>query len=429
MEKIALNINKKNMQLHFNAVSEPGLPGRKWQKLYKTHWGGYKIWLESKENISTPDLKTSQAALKKYMPEMWPTYIRLCKLAKADEIAARFLTGFQPPAYISACSNAVLAGDEIQLVRNYDYHPDLIEGTQLLSAWNGKKVIATSDCLIGVLDGMNEDGLAISLTFGGRKVVGEGFGIPFILRYVLEFCSNAEEAVEALVRIPSHMSYNVTVIDKTGTFKTVFLAPDKKPVITDAAFTANHQEAIDWPENAAFNKTVERSAFLQKLLAKKGMDAITIADSFLQKPLYNTLFEEGFGTLFTAVYQPITGVVEMRWPNVKIRQTFDGFQEQYKLINYNQLWVAPAKAVIKEKVQRTLQEVLPVQDSSLNGLEWQETLSDNLVNAMAHSNPSLDIEELENFRKKLLNRGEISWEVLADFWSKPGKGTGATWNY
>ena len=418
------------MQLHFTAVSEPGLPGKKWQKLYNSHWGAYKAWLNSQENIYGPDLKTSQAALKKYMPEMWPTYKRLCKLANADALAARFLTGFQPPAYISACSNAVLSGKEIQLVRNYDYHPDLIEGTQLLSAWNGKKVIATSDCLIGALDGMNENGLAISLTFGGRKAIGEGFGIPFILRYVLEFCSNVEEAVAALVRIPSHMSYNVTVVDKTGAFKTVRVAPDKEPVITDAAFTANHQGTVDWPENAAFNNTLERSAFLEKILSKKGMKASEIVEFFLQKPLYNTRFRQGFGTLFTAVYHPADGMVEMRWPDVKIRQTFDGFQEQYKLINYKQSAIAPAKVVKKEKsgIQRTLGKLQPVQDKTLIGLEWQEPLSETLVTAMAHSNPSADAVELENIRKKSLNHRDISWKILADFWSKAGKGYVATWN-
>lgn len=364
------------MHLHFKAVSEPGLPGKKWQKLYNTHWATYKLWLESKENVSAPDLKTSQAELKKYMPEMWATYKHLCRLSNADDVAARFLTGFQPPEYVSACANAVLSGKEIQLVRNYDYHPDLIEGTQLLSAWNGKKVIATTDCLIGALDGMNEDGLAISLTFGGRKVVGKGFGIPIILRYVLEFCSNVEEAVAALVRIPSHMSYNVTVVDKNGNFKTVHLAPDKEPVITEAAFTTNHQEVIDWPENAAFNKTLERSAFLEKMLSKKRIKASAIADSFLQKPLYSTMFNEGFGTLFTAVYQPADGVVEMRWPDVKIRQTFNGFKEQYKLINYNKPSVAAAKIVNKEeaKFQRTLRKVKLAQDLRSAGLEYHNQI-------------------------------------------------------
>ncbi|WP_373519576.1 C45 family autoproteolytic acyltransferase/hydolase [Pricia sp.] len=417
------------MQLHFTAVSEPGLPGEKWQKLYHTHWEAYKAWLISKGNTQVPDLKTSQAALKKYMPEMWPTYERLCELAKADEVAARFLTGFQPPAYISACSNAVLSGEEIQLVRNYDYHPNLIEGTQLMSAWNGKKVIATSDCLIGAVDGMNEDGLAISLTFGGRKVVGEGFGIPFILRYVLEFCSDVEEAVAALVRIPSHMSYNVTVVDKKGAFKTVQLAPDKEAVVTDAAFTTNFQGTVDWPENAAFNKTLERSAFLEKMLAKKGVKASAIADAFLQKPLYNTKFKEGFGTLFTAVYQPAKGVVEIRWPDEKVTQTFEGFQEQYKLIQFEESAKASIPytdwaSVTSEIPKNTPQEAVVPGTSKPN---WQETVTETLVSAMAHSSNAEDNEQSQLLRKNIVHRGEISWEILADYWANLGKSYWGKW--
>lgn len=417
------------MQLHFNAISETGQPGPKWQKLFNTHWSAYKAWFDSKGAAYVPDLKTSQAALKKHMPEMWPTYQRLCKLVKADEVASRFLTGFQPPAYISACSQAVMTGDDIQLVRNYDYHPDLMEGTQLMSAWNGKKVIATSDCLIGAVDGMNEDGLAISLTFGGRKEVGTGFGIPFILRYVLEFCSDVEEAVTALSRIPSHMSYNVTVVDKTGVFKTVRLAPDKAPVITDAAFTTNHQGTIDWPENAAFNKTVERSAFLKNLLSKKGMDSVTVANSFLRAPLYNTLFSEGFGTLYTAVYRPAEGVVEMRWPNITVRQTFADFQEEYKLINYNQSTVvkAPAQTEVQIPAEIRVESTRQWKKSAASQQDWQETLATTMINAMAYANPSADKKELENLKEKLVKRGEVSWEVLADFWSKMGTGYSDTW--
>ncbi len=65
-----------------------------------------------------------------------------------------------------------------------------------------------SDGLWGLLDGMNAAGLVLSLTFGGRQVVGEGFGVPLILRYVLEFCRTTEEATEVLARIPCHMTYN-----------------------------------------------------------------------------------------------------------------------------------------------------------------------------------------------------------------------------
>lgn len=417
------------MQLHFTAVSEPGKPGKKWQKLYNTHWEAYKAWLISKGNAYEPDLKTSQAALKKYMPEMWPTYERLCKLANADEVAARFLTGFQPPAYISACSNAVLSAEEIQLVRNYDYHPNLMEGTQLMSAWNGKKVIATSDCLIGAVDGMNEDGLAISLTFGGRKEVGVGFGIPFILRYVLEFCSNLEEAVAALVRIPSHMSYNVTVVDKTGAFKTVQLAPDKKPVVTDAAFTTNYQGTVDWPENAAFNKTLERSAFLEKMLAKKGLKASAIADAFLQKPLYNTKFKQGFGTLFTAVYQPANGVVEMRWPGEKVTQTFEGFREQYKLIKFEESVIGSKQDSAWASAPTQTPEMTPQEAvaTSSSKTDWQETVNKTLVSAMEDSSNSKDREKSQLLLDNRVQRGEVSWEILADYWANVGKSYWEKW--
>ena len=52
------------MQLHFNTISEPGKPGKKWQKLFNTYWPAYQAWYNSKGASYTPDLETSQAALK-----------------------------------------------------------------------------------------------------------------------------------------------------------------------------------------------------------------------------------------------------------------------------------------------------------------------------------------------------------------------------
>jgi predicted choloylglycine hydrolase len=409
------------MQLHFNSVSEPTQAGSKWRKLFKAYWPAYQAWLNSKQATNTPDLKTSQAALKYYMPEMVPGYERLCQLVNADEVAARFLTGFQPPAYISACSQAVRSEGGIQMVRNYDYHPDLIEGTLLLSAWNGKKVMANSDCLIGVLDGMNEDGLVVSLTFGGRKVVGKGFGIPFILRYVLEFCSCVEEAVEVLRRIPSHMSYNVTVIDKSGAFKTVMLAPDRAPIVSDAAFTTNHQLKVDWPENAQFNRTIERSELLEDLLAQN-VSADNLSDAFLQAPLYNTRFTEGFGTLYTAVYRPAEGSLQLRWPNENMLQSFTSFREEYKLINFNQpdlatTWETPAETA----TEATSWPPKPSSTSVAPATDWQETVAETLAKAMAQANPGKEKGRRKTLREQIIYRGQISWKNIADYWSNIGK--------
>jgi predicted choloylglycine hydrolase len=65
-----------------------------------------------------------------------------------------------------------------------------------------------SDCVWGALDGMNAAGLAVSLNFGGRRVEGPGFGVILIVRYILETCRNAVEALAVLRRVPVHLSYN-----------------------------------------------------------------------------------------------------------------------------------------------------------------------------------------------------------------------------
>ncbi len=67
-----------------------------------------------------------------------------------------------------------------------------------------------SDCLWGLLDGMNDAGLAVSLTFGGRRVLGDGFGIPIVVRYLLETCDDVASARETLARLPYSLAHNLT---------------------------------------------------------------------------------------------------------------------------------------------------------------------------------------------------------------------------
>ena len=76
------------------------------------------------------------------------------------------------------------------LVRNYDYAPSRMEGIIWSTRLAERRVIGMSDCLWGLLDGMNDAGLAVSLTFGGRRVLGDGFGIPLVVRYLLETCDD-----------------------------------------------------------------------------------------------------------------------------------------------------------------------------------------------------------------------------------------------
>jgi predicted choloylglycine hydrolase len=387
------------MQLQFKTVSEPTKAGGKWKKLFDAYWPGYKEWFLSNNSVSTPDLKTSQEALKQFMPKFWATYQHLCKLTNADADVARFLTGFRPPAYVSACAQAVINTNEIQLVRNYDYHPDLLEGTLLLSKWNNRKVIGSSDCLIGLIDGMNDAGLCLSLTFGGRKEVGWGFGISLILRYVLEFCNTTQEAVLVLKSIPSHMSYNVTVVDKIGEFKTVMLAPNKKTLTTTAAFATNHQGAVYWPENAKFNQTVKRYNFIKNYLNSKDIRSEELAKAFLHPPLYNTKFKEGFGTLYTAVYHPEKLSMQLLWPNASLERTFDNFKEEKLVIQYDQKSHTDNLALSKETSYR-----------------WEEAVVDSLVKSL---DSRASIKKQKELREKLMPQGEIAWDAITNYWNEP----------
>jgi Acyl-coenzyme A:6-aminopenicillanic acid acyl-transferase len=116
------------------------------------------------------------------------------------------------------------------------------------------------DCLWGLLDGINDAGLAVSQTFGGRPEVGEGFGIPLVIRYVLEVCGTVQEAIRVLHRVPVHMSYNVTAVDRAGRRATAYLAPDRPARITGRAMATNHQGEVEWAPYAAAIRSVSASS-------------------------------------------------------------------------------------------------------------------------------------------------------------------------
>ncbi len=179
---------------------------------------------------------------------------------------------------------------------------------------------------------MNDAGLAISLTFGGRRVVGDGFGVPLILRYVLQTCETAEQAGAVLARVPTHMSYNVTVVDARRHYLTAMMAPDRPAQITHAAVATNHQERVEWAAHARFTATVERERFLLQRLTLHVEPEARFVAAFLKPPLYSTAFAQGFGTLYTAVYRPRLGQMELRWPRAKWALDINDFVEDHRTI-------------------------------------------------------------------------------------------------
>jgi predicted choloylglycine hydrolase len=267
------------------------------------------------------------------MPELVPVYRRLTMLAGGGDRVARFLSTWCPPRYLGGCSIAALAAHgEVRLVRNYDLSPDLNEGLLLRSEWTGQPVMGMVEFLWGLSDGVNAAGLAAALAYGGRNDVGCGFGVTTILRYVLETCATVPEALEVLHRVPSHMPYNITLADRHGTTATVELLAGGGARVIHPAIATNHQgEAFaDRPE---FTRTAERRDRLRQLLAKDiSPDELTAA--FLREPLYQRSYDAGFGTLFTAVYDPLAGGLTLRWPGEVWQQALAAFIPGTRLIRY-----------------------------------------------------------------------------------------------
>jgi predicted choloylglycine hydrolase len=136
---------------------------------------------------------------------------------------------------------------------------DIVSDRFELTSLSRRKVIAKAQRPWGgCLDGMNEDGLVASLTFGGSPAMGCGFSAILMLRYVLETCHSVNEATSAICRIPIAQSHNVTLLDRSGAYATVFLGPDRKPAVTADQVCTNHQERVVWPEHGAMSRTVAR---------------------------------------------------------------------------------------------------------------------------------------------------------------------------
>ena len=291
----------------FRSIEELEL-GPKWAAIFEERWPHYREWFLREGEEARPSYATSARMLRAHMPELMDAYERVVELAGGGDLAARMLSLYRPPPYLAACSQGVWSGDDgPMLVRNYDYAPSRMEGIIWSTRLGERRVIGMSDCLWGLLDGMNDAGLAVSLTFGGRRVLGDGFGIPLVVRYLLETCDDVASAREALARLPYALAHNLTVVDTAGEVLTAYLSPDREPFFRSVPAATNHQGMVEWPEQARATRTIERERCILDLLADPDTTAASFEESFLRSPLFSTAYDSGFGTLYTAVYRPARG--------------------------------------------------------------------------------------------------------------------------
>jgi predicted choloylglycine hydrolase len=276
-------------ELTFTAFWEDE-PGPGWQSLFRHHWPHYRIWFLKEGERARASYAESLKMLREHMPELLPVYERLCELAGGGDLEARLLAMWSPPSYLNGCSQAAWTRGEPMLVRNYDYAPDRIEGAILGTGWAGRRVIGVSDFLWGLLDGINDAGLAVSL------------------------------------------AHTLTLLDRTGAYVTAYVSPDRGVVFRDVPVATNHQEDVEWHEHASATRSLEREELISRAL-DDAPDPQGFADGFLRPPVHAVDYAHGMGTLYTAVYKPRRGSVEYRWPGIRWEHSFEHFREGTRTVD------------------------------------------------------------------------------------------------
>ena len=297
-------------------------PGAAWLKRFQAGRNEAARWYRGNGLEEPPTAAECRAALGRYLPELVSAYDDVCELVGDDDLAHRILSHYRPASLPHGCSQAVWLGDGgPALVRNYDYPLHVVSDRIELMAWSKRRVIAKAQRPWGgCLDGMNDDGLVASLTFGGSGRNGKGFAIILVLRYVLETCRTVPEATAALCRVPVAQPQNVMLLDRTGDHATLFLGPCREPTVTRFRTCTNHQEGV---------LTTSGSALRQRVLAEALETSTTTLSSlvarFFETPLYSR--HVGFTTAYTAVYRPERGRVDYLWPGKCWTQSFERFDE------------------------------------------------------------------------------------------------------
>lgn len=310
-------------RLRLRVIAE-SQPGERLRAAFDDHWPAYRRWMRRSPNVPS---ETCVQRLRQSMPEIMPTFDALLDAFGGGEQVARFLSLYEPPRLVRGCSQLVIDDDGPVLVRTYDHSPLLFDGLLLRSDWSGAPTLAMTDCLWGALDGVNTAGLAIALAFGGRNVVGPGFGAQLVTRYVLETCETVLDAQATIERIPVYMPYTFVVADAGGDFATIFAGPDRPVRLIKRRASTNLQSLGDWPAYQAQTQSIERLRGIEALLESHPSTS-SVIDAFLLPPVWRTEYRKASGSLYVSVYRPRERSLSLHWPSMSESFTLDDVVER-----------------------------------------------------------------------------------------------------
>jgi hypothetical protein len=187
----------------------------------------------------------------------------------------------------------------------------------------------------------------------------------------------------------------------------------------------NHQESIEWPEQAQFSRTLERERFLRERLADSNLSERELIKAFLASPLYNTAYSYGFGTLYTAVYRPDRGEAEFHWPAGSWTQSFHDFQEGTRVVRYAPLPETNSRPEFGSwgqegnhgKERLWTDTPWGTDDHGVNAILRQAFL--RVLETLEASGSTVPAALRDEFMEDMDRAGHVPWEKLGAIWTDP----------
>jgi len=217
------------------------------------------------------------------------------------------------------------------IARNYDFGVEMEDLSMVIQKIEGgMKHIASTIALFGRSDGMNEEGLSISLSSSGfpvgnvgemRKPAVKGVQFWIAIRGVLENCKSTMEAVSYLKEIPLAYNANLILADKNndcalfetydGVSQYKFLNGKKDKgwlAATNHSLFGNTLERIKTNQDKLMVNSIVRYNKIEEVLSKKGAVSIHELEALLKTKYPEGLlchyYPEFFGTIRSMIMVP-----------------------------------------------------------------------------------------------------------------------------
>lgn len=145
--------------------------------------------------------------------------------------------------YNKCSSFAFKTDDDIILAKNSDFLKSIKNycDSVYYKLDNSYSFIGNTTAFIEMEDGINEKGLAAALTFVYPVKINYGFNAGMLIRYILEKCSNTDEALKFLKEVPISSAQNILIADKNGDIALIECNCEKVKIIkNNYVFASNH---------------------------------------------------------------------------------------------------------------------------------------------------------------------------------------------